>query len=131
MFSIALLVASIIFPLLIAVLICKFYKRLSDPAVSDKISSLYEGLKTHSKAALAYNSVFVVRRFLFALTIVLLYEHPGAQIQFLILYSVLMIIYDVLVKPFEDPNLNKLEIFNELCILVTGYHLICFSDFVP
>ena len=33
-------------------------------------------------------------------------------------------------RPFIDPLLNRLEIFNELCILVESYHLIAFTPFV-
>ena len=34
------------------------------------------------------------------------------------------------VKPFELPLLNHIEIFNECCIIVAGYHLFLFTDFV-
>ena len=44
--------------------------------------------------------------------------------------SLLLLIYDVHVKPFEQPLLNKLEFFNELSILVAAYHLPLFTDFV-
>ena len=41
-----------------------------------------------------------------------------------------MIIYNKLVRPFESPLLNKLEIFNELCIMVAAYHLFIFTQYV-
>lgn len=41
-----------------------------------------------------------------------------------------MIIYIILVKPFEKPKLNYLEIFNELCILAAAYHLVAFTNFL-
>ena len=37
----------------------------------------------------------------------------------------------MLTKPFENPVLNKMEIFNEICIIVVGYHLILFTDYAP
>ena len=37
----------------------------------------------------------------------------------------------MLTKPFENPVLNKMEIFNEICIIVVGYHLILFTDYEP
>jgi hypothetical protein len=30
-------------------------------------------------------------------------------------------------RPFENPLLNKLEIFNELCIMGAAYHLFVFT----
>ena len=39
-------------------------------------------------------------------------------------------IYLILAKPFYEPLLNHLEVFNEVCILITEYHLIVFSDFL-
>ena len=42
-----------------------------------------------------------------------------------------MYIFNIYFKPFEDPGLNKIEIFNELCILCNGYHLILLTDFLP
>jgi hypothetical protein len=41
-----------------------------------------------------------------------------------------LIIYNKLARPFEDPKLNKLEIFNELCIMAAAYHLFIFTPFV-
>jgi hypothetical protein len=42
----------------------------------------------------------------------------------------MMIVYLIKVKPFEDPFFNKLEIFNEVCVLLSIYHLFTFTDFV-
>lgn len=44
--------------------------------------------------------------------------------------SLLLLIYDILVKPFESPLLNKMEIFNEISIIVAAYHLPLFTEFV-
>jgi hypothetical protein len=36
-----------------------------------------------------------------------------------------------MVKPFVNNFLNKLEIFNEVCIMLVTYHLYLFTEFVP
>ena len=41
-----------------------------------------------------------------------------------------MIIYNKVVAPFESEILNKLEIFNEVCVILAVYHLFCFTPFV-
>jgi len=43
----------------------------------------------------------------------------------------MVLIYFTLVGPFELPIMNKIEIFNEFCILLACTHLFWFTDFVP
>lgn len=42
----------------------------------------------------------------------------------------LVIIYTAWVKPFELPLLNRMEVFNEYCILLASVHLFLFTDFI-
>ncbi len=95
-----------------------------------RFGSTYSENKTDSKAALLYNVIFMLRRLLFSLIAVLLDGSPVLQVQLLIFHCILMLIYNILVQPFEDPMLNNLEIFNELCIIGAAYHLIPFTDFL-
>jgi hypothetical protein len=41
-----------------------------------------------------------------------------------------MIMYLTMVKPFDLPILNKIELFNECCIIGASYHLFAFTEFV-
>jgi hypothetical protein len=41
-----------------------------------------------------------------------------------------MIVYLLAVKPFDMPILNRMEVFNECCIMIAAYHLFTFTDFV-
>jgi hypothetical protein len=34
-------------------------------------------------------------------------------------------------RPFDEPEMNRLEVFNEICILISAYHLLAFSDYLP
>ena len=77
-----------------------------------------------------YNVIYMLRRLLISVIILVFKNWPFAQIQILIFHSFLVIIYNILARPFEDPKLNKLEIFNELCIIVSAYHLFLFTPFV-
>jgi hypothetical protein len=47
-----------------------------------------------------------------------------------IVTAVASLAYVVAKKPFRDPKLNRLEAFNELCILAIGYCLLAFTDWV-
>ena len=103
---------------------------LRDQASVLKFGSTYSEIKTDSKAALLYNVIFMLRRLLFSLIAVVMDGSPVLQVQLLIFHCILMLIYNILVQPFEEPTLNYLEIFNELCIIVAAYHLIPFTDFL-
>jgi hypothetical protein len=41
-----------------------------------------------------------------------------------------MIIFVTAVKPFENPVLNKMEVFNECCIIIAAYHMFYFTDYL-
>ena len=56
--------------------------------------------------------------------------YPGIQVILMFYQSVLVIAYLVYVRPFETRGLNRLEIFNEVCILCSAYHLIMFTEYV-
>lgn len=72
----------------------------------------------------------MVRRLLFALSAVFLTRWPLVQVNLLFLQSLTVILYLLHFRPFEDPLMNKLEIFNELCILYVTYPSLLFSGFV-
>ncbi len=41
-----------------------------------------------------------------------------------------MLMYLISVKPFKEPRLNKMEIFNEITVLACAWHFPLFSDFI-
>lgn len=45
--------------------------------------------------------------------------------------SLYYLMYLTAVQPFDTKGQNRIEYFNELCILVASCHLIIFTDFVP
>jgi hypothetical protein len=95
-----------------------------------RIGSTYLEIRTGSKAALLYNVLYMLRRLLFAVIATAFEESPVFQVSLLVFHCVLLLIYDVLVRPFEQPVLNRLEVFNEVCILGAAYHLYAFTDVV-
>lgn len=48
----------------------------------------------------------------------------------MVFHCLLLIVYNKLVCPFEMPLLNKLEVFNEVCIIAAAYHLFIFTSYV-
>jgi hypothetical protein len=72
----------------------------------------------------------MLRRLLFSVVVFVFADYPFAQIQIIIFHCILLIVYNKLARPFENPTLNRLEIFNELCIIGAAYHLFVFTQFV-
>ncbi|CDW79537.1 cadg domain containing protein [Stylonychia lemnae] len=133
LFAIALLSATFIFPLLVLIVLFVLQSKLTQPACLQKIGSLYDGLKVDQRAALLYNVFFLSRRFLFAITLVIFNGRDNAtfQIQVMFLQSLILLVYVIYIKPFQDPEFNYIEIFNETCILMSSYHLMIFTNYVP
>lgn len=76
------------------------------------------------------NFFFIIRRLILIFTAVSLSNHPEFQCMIYIYTSQLSIMYILLYKPYEEPATNKTEIFNECCVLMTGYLIFIFTDFV-
>ena len=83
-----------------------------DPKL-DSINTIFANLSTTSPATLNYTTFFLLRRFLFAITIVFMNYIPMLQIFTLFVSSLAKIIYLICYKPFDTPLLYRLEIFNE------------------
>ena len=48
----------------------------------------------------------------------------------LLLQNSFMLIFYFLIQPFKEKAINRLEIFNEICIITINYHLFLLTDFV-
>ena len=83
------------------------------------------------KAALLYPLLFVLRRILFVITVILFDDFVWLQIATQYACCVLMIIYYGYVWPFENHTVTKLEILNEVLTLFLCYFMLCFTDWVP
>ena len=73
-------------------------------------------------------SIFLLRRLITAFVLVFFLESPIFQTLCQMLMSLLYLIYLFLVKPYEEPFENKLEIFNEIMYVMLTYSLLMFSD---
>ncbi|TNV85628.1 hypothetical protein FGO68_gene8556 [Halteria grandinella] len=71
-----------------------------------------------------FNVLMVLRRLVFALSVVLLEDHPYFQINLYQLSSFFTLIYLSQVGPFESNKFNFLELFNELNVFIASFHLI-------
>jgi hypothetical protein len=118
------------FPLFIAIFLLSNFDNLEDEKFSKQFGSLYLGINYKSKLALMFHVIFTFRRLLLCATAVYMSNYNYFQIQLTILINIMVIMYIILAQPFDTRMQNKLEIFNECCILAVGYTLLLFTNFV-
>ena len=77
--------------------------------------------------------VFILRRIAFISMIYFLSgdEFTVAQVYINIALSYFFLLYLVVLKPFKDKSVNKLEVINEIAYLLITYHQIGFTDINP
>ena len=89
--------------------------------MDELLSILMEEVDPYEYHASMYNVYFLIRRFFTGLTLIGLVTVPFFQCFLLLVFSTINFIYLVSVKPLEDSRENKIEIFNEICILLSAY----------
>ena len=93
MMAISMMLVAFSYPVLIYILLHKFYKRLEEESIKIRISSLYEGLNIKNRLSLFYYVIFTMRRLIYAMAAVLMTGHPLFQIMTLFMQCVLVVIY--------------------------------------
>jgi hypothetical protein len=105
----------------------------TSPSFHATFGSLFEGVKLHNsqKMYLMYNFLLLLRRLLFGLAVIYLDGYQMLQIQVFLISSIFNMIYLLYFRPLDGPAANRLEIFNESIVLITGYHMVLFSAMDP
>ena len=121
-------ILTIMFPFFVVIFVLNRKAKLKEEPFNQRYSSLYENIDTKRRIALIYCSFFTLRRLINAIILVFLRDYPIFQVQVLMINSLLLNIHLIYNKPLISLNYNKLEIFNELCVLACSYHLLFFTD---
>ena len=72
----------------------------------------------------------MLRRAVYSVALICFQDYGFLQI---IIYNfgiIIQICYLIQYKPFADNKINKLEVFNEITVMLTMYHLYLFTDYV-
>ena len=120
--------AVIIAAVSLGVFYIKTFNRWNDEDYDEKYGAIFDGLRKDTKAALLYPLIFILRRMLFSIVAIYTLDYLIIQVCCLFVFSTIQLLYLVIVKPFEEPLMQQLEIFNEVCTLALVYVMICFSD---
>lgn len=93
----------------------------------------YEGLKTHMSGPYHYQSLNLLRRLIFAYVVFYFSseEYTLFQILLNLILSLLFVLYLASARPFLDPDLNKMQLLNEVTYYLVSTLYLCFTDFNP
>jgi hypothetical protein len=105
-------------PLIILLFLSFNRSKLALKTFKVRYGSIYSYLNPGNLHATFYTVYFVLRRLLYALSIVYGGSLVGIQLLAQVLMSLLQLCYLVSVRPFTEPQDNALEIFNEGSILL-------------
>ena len=109
----SIIMALIIIPLGFCYMLSRGQAQIESEIFKLKYGGLYEGIKTHSKPALYYFLLFVIRRILFLAIAFYMYESATLQFQCLYGLNLMSTIYIGLVQPKKYWLMNYIELFNE------------------
>ena len=107
---------------------------LNEDDFSQKYGTLYRCQRTesiHSSVQLWFTPIFLSKRFILALSTVLLSNFSLSQIAFYIGLSLYSMCFVSSVRPFSNPVLNRINFLNECFLLLTSYYLLFLTDIVP
>jgi hypothetical protein len=114
-------------PCFILIFYCRNFDCLEDEEFIEKWGAVYEGLE-YMRASLFANVIFVLRRMLFAYTCIKLSDSLWLQISMSMVVTTLAASYHVHYKPYEELLLDRLEIFNEVTIILLFSFVYCFTS---
>ena len=120
----------ILVPILYAIFLTKYSKQITSRKFKKRFESMYEEIHNYkSKQSKYYIVISKLRRMGFAFIPAIFYKYDYMKVQMLCLLSIAYIIWYAGVKPHIWKRRYRMEIFNEIMIMVFNYHMILFTDF--
>ena len=107
----------------------KYRARLEEEDFKGRFESLY--LNVDTERTIALMALFIFRRLVYAANIVFFAGSTILQIFVQFFCCLLMLLFFTYIHPMNQPFLNRMEMFNEVCLLICSYFLFAFTDFVP
>ena len=99
--------------------------------MKEKYISYYEGLQLRrNKDVVLYPIWFLARRLILSLAIVTFDQTVWWQLAIKTALVATSTIIVGQIEPFDAPQLNNQEFFNEVIIMIVLYHIFCFTPFV-
>jgi hypothetical protein len=115
------------FALITRLIKCNHLEYFELEATKEKVGALYKSFDTSSKPALYYASFFLARRFFVAAVFVFV-ETIALKVEFIVLSCFLALYYLITYSPYKDPLDKKIEMMNEIGLLLANVWCLAFSD---
>ena len=117
-------------PILYTIFLTKYSKQITSRVFKNKFESMYEEIHNYrSKLNKYYTVISMLRRILFALIPAVFYRYQYMKVQLLCLLSSAYVIWYAGTRPHIWKRRFRMEIFNEMMIMLFNYHMILFTDF--
>ena len=110
------LLVLLVLPVYMFAKIRKHQGNLDKEEIEFKYGLFYADLSTSNFYKSIFHVVFLMRRFVYVITVMFLDEYVGIQLMILSKLSLVYLCYIIHWRPFSEPDLNEGEIFNETCI---------------
>jgi len=117
-FALATAVLVMYAPVFLLHLMQKNYTIISTLVFQKRYSSIIKELKTSSPIQYMYYPFFLIRRALFAVTLVILANHPKIQIIVFVIQAIVMMTYICIVRPQLSKLLLAMNIISEFLLIV-------------
>lgn len=127
----ALIVTCILMPLAILFIIVQRRRDLHRYRIYNVLGELYAGFKTSDRINLTYYLLFGIRRVMYIYVVFNWVEDSWAQAMVIMFMNLFMLIFVGQQKPLSRMFKNRIELFNEFCVLIITIHMICFTEWVP
>lgn len=117
-------------PVFVFFFLRKSKKKLKDKRFKMRFLSMYTALNIKKKYFMVVTPLFLVRRLIYALTIVFMNDYPVLQIAINLNFSLCYLIFLIKHMPMNKKYLNYLEIMNECTLMIVFYECMAFTEFV-
>ena len=114
--SVSIALVSLSIPIIFLLLKCNSEKLEKDEIFNQRYGVLFKGLKLNSGITYQFTTIYLVRRFLFAITLLTLENMPYFQVLCQIIMSEVLIWYLIKYQPYENFLENCIELVNEVTI---------------
>ena len=119
------------FSVLSSIFLARNFEILGQAKIHTKYSTLYHNFQPSKKALVTLGCFFCLRRLALACTTVFLNNHIIPSLALCSYSSIAIIGIGLSEKPLNGKWWNILENLNEAFIIITGYFMLLFSEWVP
>ena len=112
---------------------CLYKNKLSlkNETFRARFGAAYEGLKEIDGKYITYELFFFYRRMLIITCVIYFDSSLITQFITVVVSGIAVVMLVALRQPFKSPMRNMVEILEECAIMITMYHIFCFTEFVP